>query len=65
MSDQQASESLYDCPVFSINARGWGPCQLPEQFEDLPFSLFSRDDNLGMIVDVTQPSVVSRSGGEN
>lgn len=65
MSDQQASESLYDCPAFSINARGWGPCQLPEQFEDLPFSLFSRDDNLGMIVDVTQPSVVSRGGGEN
>ena len=65
MSAQQTSESLYNCPAFSINAHGWGPCQLPEQFEDLPFSLFSRDDNLGMIIDVTQSSVVSRGEGEN
>ena len=35
---------------------------LPKEFEDLPFSLFSRDDGLGAIVDVTHPSVAMRQG---
>ena len=63
MSDQQASEAVYECPAFSLNANGWGPTTIPEQFEDLPFGLFNVDDNLGMIVDVTQPSIALKRGG--
>ena len=62
MATQQASESLYECPAFSINEESWGPNTLPKEFEDLPFSLFSRDDGLGAIVDVTHPSVAMRQG---
>ena len=63
MATQQASESLYECPDFSINEAGWGPNALPKEFEEFPFSLFSRDDALGAIVDVTHPSVAMRQGG--
>lgn len=62
MATQQASESLYECPAFSINEESWGPNTLPKEFEDLPFSLFSRDDGLGAIVDVTHLSVAMRQG---
>lgn len=62
MATQQASESLYECPDFSINETGWGPSTLPKEFEDLPFALFSRDDSLGTVVDVTHPSVAMRQG---
>ena len=60
MSAQSASEALYECPEFSVNETGFGPCSVLRQFEDLPFGLFSPDDNLGMIVDITQPSIVAK-----
>ena len=60
MSAQSASEALYECPEFSVNETSFGPCSVLRQFEDLPFGLFSPDDNLGMIVDITQPSIVAK-----
>lgn len=63
MADQQASEALYECPEFSVNEKGFGPCSVLQQFEDLPFGLFSPEDNLGMIVDITQPSIAAKHGG--
>ena len=60
MSTQSASEALYECPEFSVNEAGFGPCSVLRQFEDLPFGLFSPDDNLGMIIDITQPSIVTK-----
>lgn len=53
MENQSASEALYEFPALSVNQFGWGPSSIPDQFGDLPFSLFSRDDNLGMIVELT------------
>ena len=53
MSDQPSEECLYGIPEFAVNPDGWGPCSIPAQFKDLPFELFSRDDKLGMIMDIT------------
>lgn len=53
MKNKSASEDLYEFPALSVNLSGWGPSCIPNQFRDLLFSLFSRDDNLGMIVELT------------
>lgn len=60
MENQSASEALYEFPALSVNQFGWGPSSIPDQFGDLPFSLFSRDDNLGMIVELTGPNFAQK-----
>lgn len=56
------SEIPYELPKLSVNTDGWGPSSLPEQFEDLPFALFSRDDSLGMIADLSGLTNMSKNG---
>lgn len=34
-------------PEIQDNANGWGPCQLPNQFKDMPYQPFSKADRLG------------------
>lgn len=53
MENQSIDEGIYQLPTLAVNESGWGPSSIPEQFECLPFSLFSPDDNLGMIVELT------------
>ncbi|XP_067935148.1 eukaryotic translation initiation factor 3 subunit D-like [Watersipora subatra] len=38
-------------PKIQDNPDGWGPCQLPTQFEDMPYQPFSKGDRLGKIAD--------------
>nr|CAD7412179.1 unnamed protein product [Timema cristinae] len=40
-------------PVIQDNATGWGPCDMPEQFKDMPYQPFSKGDRLGKISDWT------------
>nr|XP_022907415.1 eukaryotic translation initiation factor 3 subunit D-like [Onthophagus taurus] len=39
--------------VFQDNPTGWGPCEVPDQFKDIPYQPFSKGDRLGKISDWT------------
>ena len=56
------SESIYELPAFAVNENGWGPSTLPDDYKDLPYAFFSRDENLGMIMDLTQVSFSQNRG---
>ncbi|XP_060521877.1 eukaryotic translation initiation factor 3 subunit D [Cylas formicarius] len=43
----------FTAPVIQDNPTGWGPCELPEQFRDMPYQPFSKGDRLGKISDWT------------
>lgn len=36
-------------PAIQDNPGGWGPCQLPKQFKDMPYQPFSKGDRLGKV----------------
>ena len=36
-------------PIIQDNPDGWGPCELPEQFKDMPYQPFSKSDRLGKV----------------
>ncbi|XP_070581270.1 eukaryotic translation initiation factor 3 subunit D-like [Ptychodera flava] len=40
-------------PTIQDNAYGWGPCEIPEQFKDMPYQPFSKGDRLGKVSDWT------------
>ncbi|RZF46749.1 hypothetical protein LSTR_LSTR002612 [Laodelphax striatellus] len=40
-------------PTFHLNTTGWGPCEMPEQFKDMPYQPFCKGDRLGKISDWT------------
>ncbi|KAF2362138.1 Eukaryotic translation initiation factor 3 subunit D [Trinorchestia longiramus] len=40
-------------PVIQDNPDGWGPCDVPEQFRDMPYQPFSKGDRLGKVSDWT------------
>lgn len=60
MAEQTPEQSVYGIPDFAFNSNGWGPCSIPEQFQDLPLESFSRDDKLGMIIDINMLSGMQR-----
>ena len=35
------------------NPDGWGPCNLPEQFKDMPYQPFAKDTRLGKVSSTT------------
>lgn len=43
----------FAAPVIQDNPTGWGPCELPDQFKDMPYQPFSKGDRLGKISDWT------------
>ncbi|KAK9883456.1 hypothetical protein WA026_001634 [Henosepilachna vigintioctopunctata] len=43
----------FSTPIIQDNPDGWGPCEMPEQFKDLPYQPFSKGDRLGKISDWT------------
>ena len=55
-------ECTYELPAFAVNENGWGPSTPLDSFNGLPYSFFSRDENLGMIVDLTQASFAQNRG---
>lgn len=44
---------VFEKPVLQFNENGWGPCELPETFKDMPYQPFSKSDRLGKICDWT------------
>ena len=36
-------------PIIQDNPTGWGPCDVPEKFEDMPYQPFSKGDRLGKV----------------
>lgn len=36
-------------PAIQHNPDGWGPCELPDQFKDIPYQPFSKGDRLGKV----------------
>lgn len=39
-------------PIVPGNPSGWGPCDLPEQFKDVPYQPFSKADRVGKVKNV-------------
>jgi len=39
----------FNPPEIQDNRNGWGPCDAPEQFKDLPYAPFSKGDRLGKV----------------
>jgi translation initiation factor 3 subunit D len=37
-------------PEIQDNANGWGPCQVPEKFKDMPYQPFGKTDRLGKVI---------------
>ena len=36
-------------PLIQDNPDGWGPCDVPNQFKDMPYQPFSKGDRLGKV----------------
>lgn len=54
MTDQAGGEvPHFTAPVIQDNPTGWGPCEMPDQFKDMPYQPFSKGDRLGKISDWT------------
>ncbi|XP_008554540.1 eukaryotic translation initiation factor 3 subunit D [Microplitis demolitor] len=47
------TEVHFQAPAIQNNPDGWGPCELPDQFRDIPYQPFSKGDRLGKISDWT------------
>jgi translation initiation factor 3 subunit D len=45
--------ATFNPPEIQENRNGWGPCDAPEQFKDLPYAPFSKGDRLGKVSDWT------------
>ncbi len=41
--------ALFSPPKIQDSQHGWGPCDAPEQFKDLPYAPFSKGDRLGKV----------------
>lgn len=39
----------FKTPVIHDNPNGWGPCEMPDQFKDMPYQPFSKGDRLGKV----------------
>ncbi|EAT38179.1 AAEL009902-PA [Aedes aegypti] len=45
--------AVFEAPQLQFNEEGWGPCELPDAFKDIPYQPFSKSDRLGKISDWT------------
>ncbi|XP_058813037.1 eukaryotic translation initiation factor 3 subunit D [Topomyia yanbarensis] len=43
--------AIFEAPQLQFNEEGWGPCELPDAFKDIPYQPFSKSDRLGKISD--------------
>ena len=41
--------ATFSLPDIQDNVNGWGPCQVPEKFKDMPYQPFSKSDRLGKV----------------
>jgi translation initiation factor 3 subunit D len=40
----------FNAPIIQDNSTGWGPCDMPDQFKDMPYQPFSKGDRLGKVM---------------
>lgn len=45
--------TTFVAPVIQDNPHGWGPCEMLDQFREMPYQPFSKGDRLGKISDWT------------
>ena len=45
--------ATFSLPDIQDNVNGWGPCQVPEKFKDMPYQPFSKSDRLGKVILLT------------
>ncbi|CAG5097066.1 Oidioi.mRNA.OKI2018_I69.XSR.g14917.t1.cds [Oikopleura dioica] len=50
----------FSAPEIQVNANGWGPCQVPEKFKDMPYQPFGKTDRLGKVSDWTGATYTDR-----
>ncbi|EZA58205.1 hypothetical protein DMN91_011646 [Ooceraea biroi] len=55
-STEKEEVAHFHAPAIQHNLEGWGPCELPDQFKDIPYQPFSKGDRLGKISDWTTPA---------
>lgn len=48
MNDKEG-RAHFVAPIIQDNPDGWGPCELPDQFKDMPYQPFSKGDRLGKV----------------
>lgn len=41
--------AVFRAPEIQHNSTGWGPCDMPDQFKDMPYQPFSKADRLGKV----------------
>lgn len=46
---QKEEVAHFQAPAIQHNPDGWGPCELPDQFKDIPYQPFSKGDRLGKV----------------
>ena len=39
-------------PVIQDNPDGWGPCEVPDKYKDMPYQPFSKADRLGKVTTI-------------
>ena len=47
--DGKEERAHFVAPAIQDNPDGWGPCELPDQFKDMPYQPFSKGDRLGKV----------------
>lgn len=53
MTEPNEEFVTFVAPVIQDNPFGWGPCEMLDQFRDMPYQPFSKGDRLGKISDWT------------
>ena len=48
-NDSAEVKEHFIAPAVQNNPDGWGPCELPEQFKDIPYQPFSKGDRIGKV----------------
>lgn len=52
MPEEQPGDEVarFKAPEIQHNSTGWGPCDMPDQFKDMPYQPFSKADRLGKVI---------------
>lgn len=48
-TQKEVEVAHFQAPAIQHNPDGWGPCELPDQFKDIPYQPFSKGDRLGKV----------------
>merc|ERR1712050_440123 len=60
LTEREFEMATFSLPDIQDNVNGWGPCQVPEKFKDMPYQPFSKSDRLGKVSDWTGATYTDR-----